>query len=233
MNLELTVNPRSADPAVRYFLEARLLGLNDRVRLLQEQYGPLSNVSNAGFDSSVYLTSTVPPRVLKIYHELEKKVGISKAHEIVTRYCSDTSRALKITGRNPNPACDSVEINGKKYSLHFIVIPQGIPMRHKERFVYSVGQEYIQEQSVIENFYRYNEGKQDCFVSKRIFHELEDFLSHFSDHINNKLGTKFWLCVTNAKAELDEKNNRLVIYVTDLGNNLHDHYVHNSVLGPG
>ena len=231
---KLSIPQTKNSQAIQEYLSTFSLSEQDRVELLEKIHGPLTLISDVGFDSSVYLTSSnkenKEQETIKIYQELAKKVGLSEAFRIVNQYSIDTLKAQEETNKDPNPMGSFVAIEGIKYPLHFIVIPQGKPVFYNNSFVYSAGQKYINGESITGHFYEFDKGNKECFISKKIFHELETHLSWFTGSINDKLSTNFWLSVTNAKPKLDKENQRLLIYATDLGNNLYDHYVENKVL---
>lgn len=196
-----------------------------------------------GIDSIVYKLKTQNSEMaVKDYTRFVARFGEGLAKETLVSYYADTERAQSLIENNSNPLNQKITVNGKEYDLNYIIVPQGGLMLEGEELNYLNGDPsdkvpIVASQSVIpaKNLGRLLEGdyEDDWKTNNQMeFYEDDDLVTDFEDrfanlvkYLNSELNVNFTESIANIKPFLDDKNNKIDIYITDLASSLADYFM--------
>ncbi len=214
---------------------------------MAKKVGKLNPIAE-GWDSVVHsLTrpdNSDPSSVVKLYSESNfQTINPKDRRKVLEEYYTDTLKAMSILEKNPNPLSQSIQINGRKFSLKYKIIPQGKVLLEEagedrgaidnkvlalkasfgQKFVAGLNLSYIRRHVGIDDD---DFDKRQSFISgdSLLCSEIEDEAKRLFEYLSRELGVSFGFANVNIKPFLEEESGELLIVITDLAASLFKYY---------
>lgn len=194
--------------------------------------------TEAASDSAVFRVKNYKiDTVAKEYDKLNARVGPEVIKEILQHYYADTEKAQSLLEKNPNPLNQAVNINNKKYSIHYIIVPQGGLMLENSNYSYNnpivISQSFVDGLN-LKDLYQGRISSKELVLKldeikdeQKTFYKNEGVLNNISsecsdlfDYLNGKLDTYFIFASMNIKPFLKQEESKIEIFITDLAGSL-------------